>query len=241
MTGPRGQAREQERQEPRKKQAETQEQGPVSEPDPLADYTAALSSALVGPVRARARMVAEVHDGLLDATDAYVLGGVPRAEAAMLAVRDSGPVADLVPEYQRELTIAQTRHTARAAALCAPFLLLCWVLTQAAVGLLAAPLAVLAAVSTLLAAGTLVATSGVLARRLPSGRLLPRVVAWTGTGASISMAVAALALVCTACFTAQWLLIAPAGALSAVSHAVLSTSARTCRRCLDPAAVSPTG
>ncbi|MGP3986618.1 permease prefix domain 1-containing protein [Streptomyces sp. 3N207] len=210
--------------------------GQQQHPDPLVDYTAALSTALVGPARVKSRMVTEIHDGLLDATDAYVHEGMPRAEAARRAVRDFGPVAELVPACQRELTVVQTRHTARAAALCVPFLLVCWALARTAVGLPAAPLALLAAVSTLLAAVALAATGGVLARRFPSPHALPRVVAWTGTGASVGMAVATLALACTAFVTAQWPLLVLAGALSAASHAVLSTSVRVCRRCLVPAA-----
>ncbi|WP_247746163.1 permease prefix domain 1-containing protein [Streptomyces oryzae] len=204
--------------------------------DPVVAYTAELRAALVGPARVKSRMVAEIHDGLLDATDAYVGEGVPRAEAARRAVRDFGTVAELVPECQRELTVAQTRHTARAAARCVPFLLVCWALTRTAVGPAAAPLALLAAVSTVLAAVTLAATGGALARRFPSPRALPRVVAWTGTGASLGMAVATLALACTAFLTAQWPLLVLAGALSAASHAVLSTSVRVCRRCPAPAA-----
>ncbi|MEU7318514.1 permease prefix domain 1-containing protein [Streptomyces sp. NPDC007083] len=204
--------------------------------DPPAAYTAELEAALVGPERVRVRMLAEIHDGLLDATDAYVHQGVPRAEAARLAVRDFGPVSALAPECQRELTVAQTRQTARAAALCVPFLLVCWALTRATAGPWAAPLALLAAVSTVLALVTLAATRGVLARRLPGRPVLPLLVAWTGTGASIGMAAATLALGCTAFVAAQWPLFAAAGALSAASHAVLGSSARACRRCLRPTA-----
>ncbi|WP_279240086.1 permease prefix domain 1-containing protein [Streptomyces sp. 891-h] len=204
--------------------------------DPLVAYTAALSTRLTGPARVKSRMVAEIHDGLLDTTDAYVLDGLPRAEAARLAVRDFGAVGELARECQRELTVAQTRHTARAAALCVPFLLVCWALARSAVGSVAAPLALLAVVSTLLAAVTLAATGGVLARRFPGPRALPRVVAWAGTGAGVGMALATAGLVCTAFVTDQWPLPALAGALSAASHAVLSTSVRACRRCLAPEA-----
>ncbi|OEV14319.1 hypothetical protein AN220_28840, partial [Streptomyces nanshensis] len=61
---------------------------------------------------------------------------------------------------------------------------------------------------------------------------LPRLVAWTGTGASAGMAAATLVLSCTATATAHWPLLLLAGALSAASHAVLGTSVRVCRRCL---------
>ncbi|WP_432106944.1 permease prefix domain 1-containing protein [Streptomyces sp. AA1529] len=200
--------------------------------DPLLVYTAQLCAALPGPARAVSRMVEEIHHGLLDATDAYVREGVPRTDAAHRAVRDFGPVAELAPECRRELALAQTRHTARAAALCAPLLLVCWALARTALGAAAAPLAILAAVSALLAAAALTATGGPAARRFGVPEALPRLVAWTGTGASAGMAAATLVLSCTAAATAHWPLLLLAGALSAASHAVLGTSVRVCRRCL---------
>ncbi|WP_243274605.1 permease prefix domain 1-containing protein, partial [Streptomyces albus] len=83
--------------------------------DPVAAHAGALGDVLVGPAADRERMVAEFRDGLADATDAYVLEGLPRAEAARRAVREAGTVAQLAPHFQRELTVAQARHTARAA------------------------------------------------------------------------------------------------------------------------------
>ncbi|MFI7244101.1 permease prefix domain 1-containing protein [Streptomyces qinglanensis] len=213
--------------------------GPRQHADPLIAYAAELRAALPGPARAASRMVEEIHHGLLDATDAYVREGMPRTDAARRAVRDFGSVAELAPECRRELALAQTRHTARAAALCAPLLLVCWTLARPALGAGAAPLAVLAAVSTLLAAAALAATGGAPARRFHVPEALPRLIAWTGTGASAGMAAATLALACTAAVTAQWPLLLLAGALSAASHAVLGTSVRVSRRCLVPADVRP--
>ncbi|MFE9384838.1 permease prefix domain 1-containing protein [Streptomyces sp. NPDC007025] len=210
---------------------------PQQHPDPLLAYTAELHAALPGPAQAASRMVEEIHHGLLDTTDAYVREGVPRTDAAHRAVRDFGPVAELAPECRRELALAQTRHTARAAALCAPLLLACWALVHTALGAAAAPLAVLAAASALLAVAALAATGGPPARRFDVPEALPRLVAWTGTGASAGMAAATLALACTAATTAQWPLLLLAGSLSAASHAVLGTSVRVSRRCLAPADV----
>ncbi|MDF4253476.1 permease prefix domain 1-containing protein [Streptomyces sp. WMMB303] len=205
---------------------------PQRRPDPLLAYTAELRAALPGPARAASRMVEEIHHGLLDAADTYVREGVPRADAAHRAVRDSGPVAEVAPACRRELALAQTRHTARAAALCAPLLLACWALARTTLGTAAAPLALLAAVSALLAVAALAGTGGPSARRFGVPEALPRLVAWTGTGASAAMAAATLTLACTAAATARWPLLLLAGALSAASHAVLGTSVRVSRRCL---------
>ncbi|MFD0905748.1 permease prefix domain 1-containing protein, partial [Actinomadura sediminis] len=89
-------------------------------------HVAALAAALHGPARTKARMLTEVRDGLTDAADALAATGLPADAAARRAVRDFGAVADVAPEFQRELTIAQARRTALAAALSAPVLLLCW-------------------------------------------------------------------------------------------------------------------
>lgn len=146
-----------------------------------------------------------------------------------------------MPSCQRELTIAQARHTARAVALTAPFLVACWYLARTTdhdqswqlprtAQLLAVHLAGVASVAALLAAATL-ATTGTLARRLPTPHRLPLAVAWTGTTASVAMAVATLALATASVLATNWPLLAFAGALAAASHAVVAASARACRQC----------
>lgn len=103
---------------------------------------------------------------------------------------------------QGELTLAQTRHTARAAALTVPLLLACWYLTRS-VDALAAPLAALTVISAMLAGATL-ATTGLLARWMPVPRSLPTVVAWAGTGTSVALALTTLTLAVTVFLTAAW-------------------------------------
>ncbi|MFJ4825735.1 hypothetical protein ACIP5L_20935 [Streptomyces bacillaris] len=158
------------------------------------------------------------------------------------AVAEFGSARELAESFQRELTIAQARQTARAVALSAPFLLACWFLVQRlgspqeaavvprAAQLLATNLATVAGMAALLAAATLAAT-GTLARHLPVPHRLPLTVAWTGTTASVSMAVATLALATASVLAENWPLTAAACALAAASHAVVAGSARACRRC----------
>ncbi|MER5308600.1 permease prefix domain 1-containing protein [Streptomyces sp. NPDC002773] len=209
--------------------------------DPVREYVADLTAALHGPPAAKARLVEEIRGGLLDTTDAHADRGLPHHHAFRAAVREFGSVDELVPGCQRELTLAQARHTARSVALTAPFLIACWYLAATpgpepagpvprAAQLLAVNAAGVAIVATLLAAAALAAT-GTLARRLPTPRRLPLVVAWTGTTAGVAMAVTTLALATAAALAVNWPLLACAGVLAAASHAAVATSARACRRC----------
>ncbi|MGW7052538.1 permease prefix domain 1-containing protein [Streptomyces sp. NPDC054887] len=209
--------------------------------DPVEEYAHTLAGALHGPARVKARLVDEVRDGLAETIAAYTHGGLPREEATRQAVRDFGSPDEIVPSCQRELTIAQARHTARAAALAAPFLIACWYVVRSAdpgqawlvpraAQSLAVHLAGIAGVAALLAAATLAAT-GTLARRLPTPHHLPLVVAWTGTTASVAMAIATLSLTISALLATTWPLLALAGSLAAASHALVAASARACRRC----------
>lgn len=215
--------------------------------DPIEDYAASLAAALHGPARAKARLVEEIRDGLADTVAAHTGTGTPYRLAARRAVREFGTPEELVPSCQRELTIAQARHTAGAVALTGPFLMLCWYLILTAdpgrhlprpAQLLALHLAGVAAAAALLAAVTLVAT-GALARRLPTPHRLPLAVAWTGTTAGAAMALATLTLAASAPLAANWPLIAFAGALTAASHGVVASSARACRRCARSQPAAP--
>ncbi|MFJ8660482.1 permease prefix domain 1-containing protein [Streptomyces sp. NPDC093795] len=210
--------------------------------DPAREYVADLAAALHGPPAAKARLVEEIRGGLLDTTDAHADRGLSHRHAFRAAVREFGTVDELVPGCQRELTLAQARHTARSVALTAPFLIACWYLAATpvpepagglvprAAQLLAVNAAGVAIAATLLAVATLAAT-GTLARRLPTPRRLPLVVAWTGTTAGVAMAVTTLALATAAALAVNWPLLACAGVLAAASHAAVASSARACRRC----------
>jgi hypothetical protein len=208
--------------------------------DPIEGYVATLAAALHGPARAKARMVEEIRDGLVDAVAAHSRDGVPYERAAHEAVGAFGTADELVPSCQRELTIVQTRDTARAVALTVPFLIIAWHLIWTAdhdqhwlprtAQLLAAHLAGAAAITALLAAAALAAT-GTLAQWLPTPHRLPLVVAWTGTTASAAMPIATLALAAASPLATDWPLIALAGAITVASHVVVAGSARACRRC----------
>lgn len=94
--------------------------------DPIAEYVVALRRALHGPRRTLRCMVDEAHTGLADAAAAYRDGGVAPEQAAVLAVRDFGPVAELAPEFQDELTARQSRWAAVLLAVVFPAMLFGW-------------------------------------------------------------------------------------------------------------------
>ncbi|MFD9867455.1 permease prefix domain 1-containing protein [Streptomyces niveus] len=207
--------------------------------DPVADHVAALSAALHGPVRAKSRMIQEIRDGLTDTVEAHIRDGMPHDEAARLAVREFGTPEELAPSCQRELTIAQTRRTALSVTLTVPLLIACWHLIWSAgqgwelhhtAQLLAVQLAAVAAVAALLTAAALAAT-GASARGLRTPERLPLVVAWAGTTAGVAMVVATLALAVLSPLAANWPLVTLAAMVTALSHGMVASSARACRRC----------
>jgi hypothetical protein len=79
---------------------------------PIDAYVASLRGALRGPRGAKADLVKEARDGLADAAARYEDDGLDRAAAERAAVEEFGAVADLAPDYQRELALAQGRRTA---------------------------------------------------------------------------------------------------------------------------------
>lgn len=109
--------------------------------DPIAEYVVALRRALHGPRRTLRCMVAEAHAGLADAAAAYRDGGVAPERAAVLAVRDFGPVAEVAPEFQDELTARQGRWAAILLAVVFPAMLFGWDLLWKAARCAANPVA----------------------------------------------------------------------------------------------------
>ncbi|MFO7192423.1 MULTISPECIES: permease prefix domain 1-containing protein [Thermocrispum] len=75
-----------------------------------------LDRSLRGPRRARADMLAEVRDGLEDATDAYCAAGLPPAVARQRAEEEFGDAEVIAAELQTELT---ARYGLRSALLLA--------------------------------------------------------------------------------------------------------------------------
>jgi hypothetical protein len=161
----------------------------VTTVDPIAEYVVALRHALHGPRRTLRCMVAEAHTGLADAAAAYRDGGVAPERAAVLAVRDFGPVDVVAPEVQDELTARQGRRAAVLLAVVFPAMLFGWDLLWRTDLVRREPSAtpevvrVLALLQDVLTAGIAVAALALLAgtfRRTVSPRRLTSAVGLTG-------------------------------------------------------------
>ena len=74
---------------------------------------ASLDSALTGPRRVKADLLAEVRDGLDDAAQIYRREGWSAHEAAFRAVAEFGDLATVLPAFQVELAMAQAQRAAR--------------------------------------------------------------------------------------------------------------------------------
>ena len=94
--------------------------------DLITAHVSALELALRGPRRTRKDMISEVRAGLRDAAAAYREGGYPPEQAAAWAVRDFGPVREIAPEFQDELTARQGRWSALFYAVAFPGMMLAW-------------------------------------------------------------------------------------------------------------------
>jgi hypothetical protein len=85
-------------------------------------YLDGLASALRGPERLHADLLAEARDSLLDAAEAHRERGLPADDAERRAIAEFGTYAEVVPGYQAELAVAQGRFTALLLALSLPVL-----------------------------------------------------------------------------------------------------------------------
>jgi hypothetical protein len=94
--------------------------------DPVSAHVAELDRVLHGPVAMKRSMIAEVRDGLADAAADHRDRGLDPEHAAAAAVRDFGPVRDVAPLLQEELTALQGRRTAQLLVVAFPALLLAW-------------------------------------------------------------------------------------------------------------------
>ncbi|TYK47235.1 permease prefix domain 1-containing protein [Actinomadura decatromicini] len=213
----------------------------TAEADPIEAHIEALGAALRGPDRVKARLVGELREGLIEAAADLSPEQRPDRQSARRAVRQFGTVAEIAPSFQRELTIAQARLTARTVMFAVPFLLALWYLVEVSGGstgrrlphlvqLLAAHLGGTAAAAALTAAAFLAAT-GALARRLPTPRHAPLLVAWTGTTAAAALALSAFTLTIASVMATDWPLSAVAGVITIAFHAKIAASARACRQC----------
>jgi hypothetical protein len=94
--------------------------------DPVGAHIAELDRALHGPAAMKRSMIAEVRHGLADAVACHRDRGLDPQSAAAAAVREFGPVREVAPQLQEELTARQGRRTAQLLVVAFPALLLAW-------------------------------------------------------------------------------------------------------------------
>jgi hypothetical protein len=203
----------------------------------IESYAEELAAELRGPARVKARMVQEIRDGLADTAAARVEAGLPPEEAVRDAVREFGMPAEVAPSCQRELTLAQTRHTAFALLATVPVLLGCWHLAWTIGRDQGIPpsqtaqlLATIAGTAAVVGFAALLIT-----RRLSVPDRLPLIMAWTGTAASIAMPLTTIALATALPLADNWPLLLIIAAGTAAAHSALANSAKTCRECAEQA------
>jgi hypothetical protein len=203
----------------------------------IESYAEELAAELRGPARVKARMVQEIRDGLADTAAARVEAGLPPEEAVRDAVSEFGTPAEVAPSCQRELTLAQTRHTAFALLATVPVLLGCWHLAWTIGRDQGIPpsqtaqlLATIAGTAAVVGFAALLIT-----RRLSVPDRLPLIMAWTGTAASIAMPLTTIALATALPLADNWPLLLIIAAGTAAAHSALANSAKTCRECAEQA------
>lgn len=152
---------------------------------PLERYLADITARLPGPPRSRARIVAELRSGLMDAADARRSAGLAGCEAERAAVSEFGDPDQVARGFRQELAASQARRVAAALLASGPVTGLLWIATARAShltirlappwqegglprGLPAGILLVAAAVAVTACAAVLgIATTGRLTRWLP--------------------------------------------------------------------------
>jgi hypothetical protein len=99
--------------------------GPVGAPL-IESYLSQVTTAMPGPARARADIVAELRGGLLDAADAHRRAGLAPAAAAQAAVAEFGPPAQVAAGFRPGIAASQARHVAAALLATGPLVGLVW-------------------------------------------------------------------------------------------------------------------
>jgi hypothetical protein len=137
-------------------------------------YLDRIAAGLDGPRRRRARILAELRDGLDDAVNDQTAHGVPDDQAVAAAIVQFGTPEAITAAFTEELATASARHTLAWFVVTGPMVGVWWLLLMhpepwraGLVALLAAiPVLPLVVVALATAAGTL-ATTGRLMRWLP--------------------------------------------------------------------------
>jgi hypothetical protein len=210
----------------------------------LDGYLADLATRLPGPGRARRAVLAELGDGLLDATQAHLDGGLAPAAAARAATAEFGEAATLAHAFAPELLGAQARRRALLLIHTGPLVGGLWLgalaagqpppwRRQLAGAWLGLPVAAVALLSAMLALLLVVAATGRASRWLPARPTLAPGAAAAAGLAAVVVDLAMLGTLTGQALTAPTRLAWPlAAAAAAASLTRLVLASRATRRSL---------
>ena len=145
--------------------------------DAVADYLTAVTTQLTGPPAARAAVIDELRDGLLEAVETHQARGCSHAEATAAAIAEFGDPHTVAAAWGPELGAVQARRVALGLLVTGPLVGLAWIAAVVVNALppwhhqligpwLALPLVGLALAVAGPALGLAVAATGRLGRRL---------------------------------------------------------------------------
>ena len=223
------------------------EQQPTG-PDPVADYLTTVSDQLPGPVAARARIIDELRDGLMEALEVHQARGCSPQEAAVAAIAEFGDPRMVAAGFGPELAAVQARRVALGLLATGPLVGLSWIAAVAVNTLppwrhqltgpwLALPLVGLALAVACPALGLTVAVTGRLGRRLGGGfarrAALPLAAAAVAGLAAVVADLTLLAILGGQAFASPGSLVwAPVIVAVGASLTRITLAGRAARRCL---------
>lgn len=213
----------------------------------LDSYLNALDERLVGPSKARAAIIEEIKDGLLEAIDLQLEQGVPPACASASVIKEFGDPRVVASSFRPELAALQARRMALAILRTGPLVGLIWgvaiLMSPASQPLLVRhhlvgawrllPLVGLTIAAIILTAFVAIAATGRLSRRIHGGSNVARIAA-VSSGAAVvvgdllMIGVASLQAVSESGSVAE----GPVVLAAAASVTRLTLSARAARRCM---------
>lgn len=91
-------------------------------------YLSEMADGLVASAAARAAVIKEISDGLLESVASYRERGLPEAEAARAAIAEFGAPGTIAVAFQRELGARQARRSALTLMTSGPIVGLAWVI-----------------------------------------------------------------------------------------------------------------
>ena len=216
--------------------------------DAVADYLAAVTAQLPGPVAARVAVTDELCDGLLEALDTHRARGRSSQEATAAAMAEFGDPDTVAAAFGPELAAVHARRVALGLLATGPLVGLAWITAVAVNALppwrhqltgpwLALPLVGVALAVACPALGLTVAATGRLGRRLGGG--FGRRAAFPPTAAAVAGLAAVLAdltllaILGGQAFTSPGSLVwAPVMVAAGASLTRVALAGRAARRCL---------